>query len=409
MPATNPKRELLPIPANLTPDEFVCFCFKLPRDTQHLGAFWGAVGALAQRYSWGKPLSADSETVAAYWQALIRENQQSFDEEIDMAGCSQPCCPDPITRVDENGVAQTSFDNGATYVPDASDVRMGVIPLPPLPGPDGDDKKCRAATALAEGYKSATDQLINTANAWITVGGLIEAVTLILTAIFGFAAPIAVAIVSAVAFALFLIGSAALAAAMTTQVYHDLECIFFCRVGDDGKFTEAGWQAVKADIHGQFTGIAEFYLYNWTNALGPNGLNILTRILPVGAVDCSDCSCGSCRIEDVWQYNYETAQWFQPPQETENTVVLTSSTGPAREVITVAFGQPYPGGRCCNIVAWEQISGNQIFIVDQWDCADQQTSGGLPSGGCWKQVTIYSQLNPEPRQVWRMTLGDECV
>jgi len=82
MSATNPKRAIVPLPDNLTPQYTTCFCFEVPCDGQHLAAFWGALDALSKRYFWGKPLTADSEIVAEYWRCLLERNRASFDEEF---------------------------------------------------------------------------------------------------------------------------------------------------------------------------------------------------------------------------------------------------------------------------------------------------------------------------------------
>jgi len=76
----NPRREVLPLPDILEPPDTICWCIELPDDEQHLAAFWGALSALGQRYSWGKPLTADSEVVAAYWRAIIQSNMESFED-----------------------------------------------------------------------------------------------------------------------------------------------------------------------------------------------------------------------------------------------------------------------------------------------------------------------------------------
>jgi len=44
--------------------------------------FWGALQALGRRSSWGKPLTADSETVAEYWAEIIQENRDYFEDAL---------------------------------------------------------------------------------------------------------------------------------------------------------------------------------------------------------------------------------------------------------------------------------------------------------------------------------------
>ena len=79
MASSHPKREYLPIPENMTPENVICFCIFIPDDVEHIAIFWGALDALTQRYSWGKPLTADSETVADYWREIIAENRVNFE------------------------------------------------------------------------------------------------------------------------------------------------------------------------------------------------------------------------------------------------------------------------------------------------------------------------------------------
>lgn len=80
MGTNNPKREVLPLPDVLEPPDTICWCIELPDDEQHLAAFWGALSALGKRYSWGKPLTADSQIVAQYWLKLLMENEASFQD-----------------------------------------------------------------------------------------------------------------------------------------------------------------------------------------------------------------------------------------------------------------------------------------------------------------------------------------
>jgi len=82
MPSTNPRRAILPIPQNKTPEDIVCFCLFLPDDREHFAAFWGALGALAAYQSWGKPLSEDSYIVAAFWDSIIQDNRALFEASL---------------------------------------------------------------------------------------------------------------------------------------------------------------------------------------------------------------------------------------------------------------------------------------------------------------------------------------
>jgi len=396
------------IPAVLAPAGRVCFCLNLPDNPEHFATFWGHLDLLGKGYTWGEPKTADSDVVAAYWAQINRDNRDCFEEVLGMAnrGCG---CGDAATyRYNQQGIQEVSNDGGATWSEAGSDPRVsGTIIPPPLWLVLGGDNRCNGAISATEGMRFVTDLVVSdeTAN---TITLLIDLIIAALVAFIPGLGAIAAAIIAAVAYVVLTVGRAAIETAMTSGVYDTLKCIFFCHINQDATFDESGWQAVKADIADQLTDIAEVWCWHIVNIAGPVGLSNMARTLHFPQGNCDECSCESCDVYSVWQYNYQTGQWFHPEVEDETHVILTSMSAGAREVITVAFGSPYPDGGCCNIVAWEQISGNQIFIVDQVDCADQQTSGALPPSGCWKQITIYSQLEPEPPQVWRMTLGAEC-
>lgn len=78
----HPDREYLPIPQQKTPEKYICFCLFMPDNPEHFAAFWGALNALSEQYTWGKPLSTDSKLVADYWADILRENRRNFEEVI---------------------------------------------------------------------------------------------------------------------------------------------------------------------------------------------------------------------------------------------------------------------------------------------------------------------------------------
>lgn len=80
MATNNPRRAIIPLPQILEPVDTICWCIEIPDDEEHIAAFWGALSALGKQYSWGKPLTADSQIVAQYWLRLLRENIERFED-----------------------------------------------------------------------------------------------------------------------------------------------------------------------------------------------------------------------------------------------------------------------------------------------------------------------------------------
>jgi len=397
------------IPNNPQPTERVCFCINLPDDPEHFAIFWGMFELLTRPMAWDNPNVATRDGMAAYYRQIFADNRACFEEVLAMA--NRGCGGDIPTnqRILENGIIEVSYDGGDTYEPLPDDPRWTDPVFPPITGAPGEDIACSGANSLVAVIREATIQVTANEGLWAAINTLIGIITGLIAWLVPGIGPIIAPIIGALAALLLNLGRQALIDGMTETVYDQLLCIFYCHILPDASFDQAGWLASAEEVHSEIADPASnIWISIMLRALGPVGMTNAARVLPTAA-DCSSCGCEPCSINQIWQYNYETEQWFKPQPESETTIVLTSTTGSAREVITIAFNQPYPTGDCCNIVSWEQISGNQIFIVDEINCADEQTSGALPPGGCWKQITIYSQLNPEPRQVWRMTLGDECV
>lgn len=403
------QREILPLPVNLTPSEYVCFQFRVPNDVQHFAAFWGAIDALAHRYNWGKPLTTDSAVIANYWRNLIEENRICFEGSMSMAGNGCGCCDDPIYRYNENGIKEVSHDGGATWEADLGDERISgtILPLPPWLLDPTADRACLGAESLISGVKASTNEILGSGvTTFASLVGTIVSVVCAATA--GTVCGIA-AIVGATASFILAVTAAAISAEMTTENYDILKCIFYCHIKDDASFDEAGWNAVKSDIVEQFGGNAEFWFWNMVNTLGSTGLTNMARIAVFGVPNCDDCACAPCDINSVYLHNFATDTWHLVEPESDTTVVLNSTSNGSREIIQFSFGAPNGEGDCCNVVAYEQTDGNAIYIVDYMDCTGENFTQALPTPGCRKMVTIYSQVEPEPPISYRITLGEDCL
>lgn len=221
-----------------------------------------------------------------------------------MEACVCCCDPTPTNRKTryhpDTGKLQYSDDDGLTWTdaPTSDDPRFSspVMPPPPDLAAEGDDRKCQMAHNATTFYKSLVDDQIAAANAGANLLSLLTALISVIGFILsGGTAPILLMVaVQAIA----SLGGAAVSAAMTAQVYEDLKCILFCHIPDDGIITEAVWQAVKADINQQFTGVAQTIMWHHFNGVGPVGLQNMCYLSAGTAADCSACVCGCEREFD---------------------------------------------------------------------------------------------------------------
>lgn len=209
-------------------------------------------------------------------------------------GC---CCKQPTNRrYNENGQLEVSYDNGATWTVDNSlDDRFSGAQSPPLAGADGDEKRCLGAAAGMEYVKQNWMDTLAEGASYANINGAGVAVTLAL-GVTGVGI-----LLAAAAAAIFIAGVSAAQAAFTSGVWADYQCILYCNSSDDASFTTEQWQAVKAAILAQFTGVVSAVLYNWVNTVGPVGLTNSARSGMAAAADCSECDCPLCFDETAIQ------------------------------------------------------------------------------------------------------------
>jgi len=242
------------------------------------------------------------------WKTRYIDTQTPIDQELISKWSSDlgrkmmsGCCGDDGTlhRVTEGGVWQTSTDGGTTWYDDpASDPRNNVNVFPPLEGPDGDDKRCEAATNAMEFFKqNLIDELASGlayAEIYSTIVGILA-----VAGVTGIGIIIAIA-----AAAIFVAGVLVVQAAFTSEVWHDFKCILYCRISPDASFTADAWNAVKSEITSKFTGVVQVVLFQWTNSLGAIGLTNTARShFGIGG-DCSDCDCGGDCPCDIFAWNW---------------------------------------------------------------------------------------------------------
>lgn len=207
------------------------------------------------------------------------------------------CCDDEILyeRYSPEGIKETSPD-GETWTEDrGSDPRFYPPTVPPLPGEDGDDKRCQSANNVTGWAKYTADDWIARAEIGAGVSAVLAIlVPLLIIVISGASGGALTPLMLGLAAALASTGASAFSAAMTSEVYEIFNCIVYCNTPDDGVYTEANWQTIKAAVLSQLTGIAATFLHDQINALGIAGMNNAARTGVSAGLDCDSCICDPC-------------------------------------------------------------------------------------------------------------------
>lgn len=208
------------------------------------------------------------------------------------------CCDDnmPIQyRYTTGGELEWSLNGGQNWTAAPQyDPRVYSATFPPVPGDDGADKKCLAATGMVALIREQVgDQLTDDMSRY-TLGQLItDWVKTMLQTSNPFEA-----LLTVVTNQIFALSIALLRPALTTTVYNQLVCIFDCAMADDASFNTAQWQDVRSQITTQIAGIAGLFFEHLVYLLGEKGLTNLARAGGAAEGNCSDCDCdcvdGTC-------------------------------------------------------------------------------------------------------------------
>jgi hypothetical protein len=111
-----------PLPEDLTTDEFISVCIRIPNLPEYRKAFWGNHWQLARWQNWERDARKGGSIAAQFWRQIIYEDETKY---LAGEGCGEvgnPCCPDLIDAVNRLYTLQLSqADTGTaqSFAPDA--------------------------------------------------------------------------------------------------------------------------------------------------------------------------------------------------------------------------------------------------------------------------------------------------
>lgn len=285
-------------PPSLPPTTY-CRRLLIPNSPEWIGAVSGALMSLIYASEWRQTTGITPEEAADRAREMFNLYLDSGNDGEcgDMA-----CCGDKPTLHRFNadtGRPQISTDGGATWSDDPADTQ-NLIPLYPPLDPSGSGlEKCNAATNASEHINElidATSENLGTAgdvfSLAVAVAEAALGLFLVLVSAGALTAPV-VAVATAIwagATGVFAIGKDLYDAYWTTDKQDAILCALYCNIGDDGQFTEAQYQAVRAKIYAQLPASAALdIIMTAINAGGARGLSQMASYGGAATADCSDC------------------------------------------------------------------------------------------------------------------------
>lgn len=190
----------------------------------------------------------------------------------------------PGTRYNsECDCIQQTPDGGTTWV-DAPGLDPRSAPGFQVPPNPSGNPQCDAAARMTAAIRGLVNAYLNQAAALSAVNAILGVILVLLPG-YGILIDLILAVVEAFA----AIGQAAIAAAMTDEVYDQLLCILAASVNEDGSITQDEIDDAFTQVESQIGGIAATVIGEFFNILGANGLsNAAAERDETG--DCAACS-----------------------------------------------------------------------------------------------------------------------
>jgi len=317
-----------------------------------------------------------------------------------MMGC---CCGDtPIQyRWTEDGTLQKSEDGGETWedAPE-NDPRNNSTQFPPIEGADNAEKRCVAATGMAalieeqiganltdEMTRYSLQQLISDwVNVFIQTSNIFTALITIATN------------------QIFALSIAIIRPALTEEVYQQLMCIFYCNMANDATFSNAQWEAVRAQILSDITGVAGLFLEHLVYLLGSVGLTNLARSSGATEGDCEDCDC-PLTCPQRWKPRYDDPSLGVITEVGEDYIIAETTTAQPNGVYYISLwtsDTPDPN-LCCYISSIEVLTGSASVNIGS-PCGDAGTARPLLLPNCLWWIEPQSGA---PFSV-KINIGSDC-
>lgn len=301
---TNDFGDGIPIPDVIDPPESMEVTICIPKNKDHMVAFWGALYELTIWDSWEQePMHYGKDLAAVWWRYYLSWDRTMSD--IDCEDGMAQCCVEPsvINRINPiTGLVETSTNNGGSWSPAPGGFPSVIVqPIPPVTsGVAG--TKCDAATNVAGQVDIWIAQV---SNDFTTATSLLEfGAAVILAVVTAVLAIISAGTLTALELLFFATVGAGLTAAWNagkavfdaywvTDVTDAILCAAYCHISDDGSYTDAQFSAFWNEINSELPASpAKMLFMGFLSSIGASGLNAMAASGIAADADCASCSCG---------------------------------------------------------------------------------------------------------------------
>lgn len=364
-------------PDVIDPPESMEITICIPKNVDHMKAFWGALWELTMWNSWQPDAAHTGTQLAAVWYRYwLSWDRQMSDIDCEENGMVK-CCIEPVIqkRIDPvTGRPQVSYDGGA-WTGDPQDPQNAVIrPQPPVTSGVVDS----ACTAALNAYNGMLSLIADSSSNIATASTAYELATLVAAALLnvflivvtgGIASPLVLTItgiVWGVGTAVFELGQAGFDAYWgNTDTLDELKCALVDNIGSDGSFTDAQYEAFRTQFKfNSPSSPARDFVLTSLGVGGSAGLSVMATLGDAEGGDCSDCE--EPTGQQIWYVNAMGVVTSVYPDEDG---VYSISSG-----ATTLYPDLY------YISVW--------FNENEW----LDIPGGAPYANCWR---TYDDVFPE--------------
>jgi len=406
----------IPIPDVIDPPESMSVTLCIPKNRDHLAAFFGALYSLTEWNSWQQNGTTDGKELAAvWWRYFLSWDRNMSDIECE-AGMGK-CCVDPqiIKRINPTtGQVEQSSDGGSTWTPPSDGWPTVIVqPVPPVTSGVA-ATKCDAATNVGGQVQVWIDHVINdfdTATTLLEFGlALVAAIAAAVLAVLtdGLTIPLiapTMAALGAALAAVWAVGKTVFEDYWTTEIKDSITCAAFCCIGDDGSFTDAQFSCFWNKCNSTLPpSPAKMLFMGFLSSVGTAGLNAMAASGMSADADCEDCICfDDCAAK----FNIMAAGYGIIVERGDGFIIADSQLGGSNGYLIINTGDK---DSCCVVSALETLSGTEPTLTGWTDCGVEPTLGvpqhvGLYGYGSY--CINYFQLQSEGNFRVKITIA-EC-
>jgi len=395
----------IPIPDVIDPPDSMEMTLCIPKNRDHMSAFFGALYQLTLWQSWQEDdAHSGAELAKVWWRYYLSWNRTMSELDCE-EGMSKCCVPNPeLKRIDPvSERPQVSYDNGATWQQSPDDTESKITLLPPIVRSGSPKTKCDAATNAIQHINeliTATGENLTTAADVFSLGIAIAEAALGLFLVIvsaGTLSPLVIGLATAIwaaATSVFALGIDGYNAYWTTDKQDLIFCKIVCNIGENGQFTEAQYQAFRSQVKAALPASPALDIVMTTiNAGGAQGLSQMASYGSWATADCDSCDCGGgCSTEwHISEPNPGDVLGVILSQDANEIVAQT--TNPQGGSGWYVYMDTGSMDNCC-FTSFEVLESTSEVSPTWYPCGSTSFVGGLLNPGACTWTLVFNSAAP---------------